>query len=170
MKPRMPLQPALNGRVLVSRIVVGDQMQLLSGGSAAVQNPQKAEPFLMTVPLRAHADHLAVERVQRGKQRRRTVALVVVRHRSGPAALQWQARLRSVERLNLTLLIAAQHNGMLGRVQVESNNRFEFLGELRIVADFEGLDQMGLQAILVPDAPDAGFANPHLFGHHPGGH
>ena len=53
----------------------------------------------------ALADDLAGGDVERGEQRRRAVALVVVRHRSGAALLHRQARLRAVERLDLALLV-----------------------------------------------------------------
>ncbi len=40
---------------------------------------------------------------------------VVVRHRDRAALLERQSRLRAVQRLHLVLLVAAQHERMLGR-------------------------------------------------------
>ena len=59
----------------------------------------------MPVLWHAAADHLAFEDVQRGEQRRRAVALVIVRHRAALAGLQRQAGLGAVERLDLALLV-----------------------------------------------------------------
>ena len=55
----------------------------------------------MAMALHVVADHRAVEDVHRGEQRRRSVPLVVMCHRSGAALLQRQSGLRAVQRLNL---------------------------------------------------------------------
>jgi hypothetical protein len=61
-----------------------------------------------------------------------------------------QAFLRAIEGLDLAFLIDAQHQGMLRRIQVEADNVNDFLGELRIVRELEGLRAMRLQAIRLP--------------------
>jgi hypothetical protein len=40
---------------------------------------------------------------------------------------------------------------MLGRIEIKSHDGFQFLGELRIVADFKGLHQVRFEAMRVPD-------------------
>ena len=52
-----------------------------------------------------------------GEQRGRAVALVVVRHRCGAPLLQRQAGLGAVERLDLALLVDAEHERLVRRVQ-----------------------------------------------------
>ena len=54
--------------------------------------------------------HCSIEDVERGEERRRAVALVVVGHRAGEALLQGQARLRAVERLDLAPLVEREHD------------------------------------------------------------
>src|SRR5437016_1983161 len=51
MEPWMALQPALNGGMLMRRVVVHDQMQLLAVGCGIVIEAQEAKPFLMPVTL-----------------------------------------------------------------------------------------------------------------------
>jgi hypothetical protein len=52
----------------------------------------------------------------------------------------------AIQRLNLALFVGAQHQRMLRRVEVETDNVFQFLGERRIVAGLEGLHAMRFQA------------------------
>ena len=68
-----------------------------------------------------------------------------MRHGLPAALLQRQTGLCPIERLDLAFLIAAQHQGMLGRIQVQTHHAFEFLGKPWILADLEGLYQVRLQ-------------------------
>ena len=92
----------------------------------------------MAVPVVAHADHGAVESAHGREQSGSSVSFVVVGHGPTAALLQWQAGLRAVQRLDLALLVGAEHDGVLGRVEIETHDGFQFLGELGIVADLEG--------------------------------
>jgi hypothetical protein len=65
-----------------------------------------------------------------------------MRHGGAASALQRQAGLSTIQSLNLALLVGTQHQRMLRRVEVQTDNVFQFLGELRIVDDFEGFDEM----------------------------
>ena len=71
------------------------------------------------------------------------MTFVVVRHRPGAAWLHRQARLSAVERLDLALLIDREDDRMGGRIDVEADDVFEFLGELRIVRQLERADANG---------------------------
>src|SRR5438552_8219668 len=109
MKARMPCQPALHFGMFMGSVVIANQVQLPVGGNGLVDETEKLEPFLMAMPLLAQAEDLAVGGVQSGEQSGRAVAFVVVRH-GGPApALQRQAGLGTIQGLNLTLLVGAQH-------------------------------------------------------------
>src|ERR1035441_9041496 len=94
----------------------------------------------------------------RPKTSRSAVAFVVVRHGGAASALQRQAGLGTVQSLNLALLVGAQHQRVLRRVEVQTDDVFQFLRERRIVADLEGLHAMRFQSVGPPDAPHAGFA------------
>ena len=99
----------------------------------------------MAVPGQALADHRAGEHVQRGEQGGGAVALVVVGHRAGPARLHRQRRLGAVQRLDLGLLVHAQHDRLLRRVQVQPDDVDELLLEPRVVGELERLDPVRLQ-------------------------
>ena len=64
-----------------------------------------------------------------------------MRHRPGAALLQWQPGLRAIQRLYLTLLVNAQHYGMLGWVEIKPDNGFQLFRKLRIATDLERLDR-----------------------------
>ena len=111
------------------------------------------QPFLVPVALHVFAQYLTSQHVQRGKERRGSVALVVVGHRWAAAFLQRQARLGAVQRLNLRLLIHAQHDGMGGRANVKANHIVQFLRKGGIVRKLELTPAMRAQAVRLPHRP-----------------
>src|SRR5712671_1306924 len=97
-KARMLLQPSLHVRLCMRSIVVHDQMKLQSRGKFPIQAAQESQPLLMAMPGVAFTDDLAVEDVERCKQRRGAVAFVVVCHRTAASFLQRQPRLSAIKR------------------------------------------------------------------------
>ena len=79
--------------------------------------------------------------------------------------LQRQAWLCAVQRLHLTLLVAAQHQSVLGRGHVQTHDVFEFLDELGITRDLEATHQVRLEAIGLPVAHHAARADLQYGGH-----
>ena len=63
------------------------------------------------------------------------MALVIVSHGFSPPALEWQARLRAIQRLHLTFLVATQHHSTLGRVHVQPKDVGEPLIEPEVIGD-----------------------------------
>jgi len=59
-----------------------------------------------------------LEGVERGKQGRRTIPLVVMGHGSAAPLLDRQAGLGPVQGLNLALLVGAQNDSVLGWIQL----------------------------------------------------
>jgi hypothetical protein len=131
-------QPVLHIGMLVRGVVVGDQVQRLVLGRFAVDLFQELQPLGVGVPLLALANDLAIEHVEGGEQRGGAVALVIVGHRLRPSLLQRQSRLRAVQSLHLALLIAAEHQRVFGRRQVQADDVFEFFDKVRIPRDLEG--------------------------------
>ena len=86
------------------------------------------------------ADDLAGGDVKRGIQARGAGALVVVGRALGNAREHRQDRRGAIERLDLALLVHAQHDRSLGRVQVEADDVADLLDELRILGELPGLD------------------------------
>ena len=115
--------------MLVGGVVVEDGVDHLAGRDLALDGVEEADELLMPVALHAAADHRAVEHVQRGEQRRRAVALVVVGHGPGAALLQRQAGLGAVERLDLALLVDRQHDGVRRRIDVEPDDVAQLVDE-----------------------------------------
>ena len=152
---RVAAEPALDLLVLVGRVVIHDHMDLLVLRNHVIDGAQKLQPFLMAVPVIAHGDHFAFQGIERSEQSCRSVALVIVGHGAATAFLDRQAGLGAVQRLNLALLVGAQHEGVLGRIQVQADDVFQLLRELGIAAELEGAYQMRLQSMGVPDAAHA---------------
>src|SRR6266478_8377682 len=63
-------------------------MQGLALGRLAIDLAQELQPLTVSVALLALADDLAIEHVERGEQRGRAFALVVVRHGGRTALLE----------------------------------------------------------------------------------
>src|ERR1035437_9723395 len=119
----------------------------------------------MTAPVVAHADHGAVQSAHGREQRGGSIALVVVGHGSAAPLLEWQPRLRTVQRLDPAFLVGAQHDGVFRRIEIEPNDGLQFLGELGIVTQLEGARQVRLQAMLMPDPPHTFFTDARCLRH-----
>ena len=65
---------------------------------------------------------MTLEGIEGRKQRGRAVALVIMSHRAAAALFHRQARVSPVQSLNLTLLVRAQNDGVLGWIQVQPDD------------------------------------------------
>jgi hypothetical protein len=70
------------------------------------------------------------------------------------AGQQRQDRGGAIQRLHARLLIHAQHHRRLGRVEVQPDHVADFLDELRIGRQLEGVDQVRLEPKRPPDPGD----------------
>src|SRR4030042_6970425 len=104
----MPLQPALDFRVLMGAIVVHHHMQLYFDGKLIIQSFQEFKKLLMTMPSVTLTDHFALGQFEGRKKRRGAVTLVIMGHGSTTTFLQRQPRLRTIYGLNLTFLVHAK--------------------------------------------------------------
>ena len=93
-------------------------MDRLSSRHLCFDQVDKADEFLVAIPLHVAADHGALEHVERRKERGRAVALLVVSHGSGPALFERQAGLRAIQRLDLALFVERRHNRVSRRRDV----------------------------------------------------
>ena len=71
----MPYQPSTHFGMVVGGIVVDDGMDRLSQRHLGLDGVEEADELLMPMPLHVATDDRAVENVQRGKQRRRSMPL-----------------------------------------------------------------------------------------------
>ena len=76
-----------------------------------------------------------------------------------------QDRLGAVQRLHLGLLVHAQHQRPLRRIQVQPDHVADLVDELRIARQLEGVGQVWLEPKRLPDPPDGGLAQPRPLGH-----
>ena len=89
--------------------------------------------------------------VHEGREKvRGAVPVVVVGAFLGCVELDWQQWLDTVQRLDLGLLIQAEHDRAAGRVEIKPNDVGDLLGELRILADLERALPVRLQPGLAP--------------------
>ena len=101
----VPVEPLAHLGMLVGSIIVEDHVDDFAGRHFRLDSIEEADELLMPVALHIAPDNRAVEDIQRGKERRRSMALVIMCHGPGAAFLQRQAGLGPVERLDLALLI-----------------------------------------------------------------
>src|SRR5262245_16752318 len=110
-----------------------------SGGRLASISSRKLAELDRAVAWEALADHLAGGHIERGKQAGGAVSNIVVGAPLGLARPQRQERLSAVERLHLALFVDAQHDGVVGWGEVQTDDIAHFLGEQRIGGELEGL-------------------------------
>src|SRR5215472_7000542 len=76
----MTCQPALDLLMLVSAVVVGNEVDVKPGWNVAVEMIKKGEKFLMAMTGLALSDHLAIEHVERSEQGGGATAIIIVRY------------------------------------------------------------------------------------------
>ena len=120
---------------LVGRKIVEDDVDLLAwiGGDDAVHEIEELDaPATLVV---AGSD-VAAEHVERGKQGRGAVALVVVAAAAErPSVGQLEIALGALQRLDVRLLVDRNDQRTLGRVEIEPDNLGRLGGKLGILAD-----------------------------------
>ena len=82
-KARMAGEPRSDFGMLVSRVVVGDQVQFKIGRHISIEMFQKAQEFLVAMARLALGDDPAVDDVQCREERGSAVTIVIVREMSG---------------------------------------------------------------------------------------
>lgn len=105
----------------------------------------------MAMARLALTDHRSFQNVQGSKQCRCAVALVVMGLPLRQTRPQGQNRLRAVQRLNLTLLVYAQHNRFIRGIHVKPHDVPYLRRKIGVVAELERFDPMRLQFVFLPD-------------------
>jgi len=141
----MPFQPALDSRVLMGAVVVHHQVRFHFDREFSIQMFQEFEKLLMTMPGKTLTNDLTLGQFERRKERRGTVAFVVMGHGPTAAPFQRQTRLRTIQRLNLAFLVHAEHQRLLRRIEIKTHHVGQFLQKPGITRQFERLVSMRLK-------------------------
>ena len=161
------LKPSLHFRVFVRGVIVHDQMQLKMFGRFAIDFFEKLQPLLVPVLALDAADQASLKIIQRSKQGDSAVADIVMRLRTDMPDPQRQTRLRTLQGLNLAFLIAAEHQSLVWRVEIQPDNIPKLLFEMWIIGQFEGTGQVRFQVIGGPESVHAGGRDPGDSRHAP---
>lgn len=103
-------------------VVIDDQVQLQILGHLLVDAPQKAEELLMAMPWLALGDHRTGGHIEGSKQGGSAVADVVMGHALHVAQAHRQQWLGAIQSLDLRFLVNAEHDSVLGRIQVQADD------------------------------------------------
>ncbi len=156
----MPLDPGFHPRMLVGAVIVHDQMEIEPRWRLSIDLLQETDKLLMSMAGPTVSDHLAVQQVEGCEPGGSAVALVIVSEGAATALLEGQARLGAVKSLDLTLLIHAQHQRLVRRIEIEPDDVGQLLDQVLVAAELEGLEPRWFKAVLLPDALRRGLAQP----------
>ncbi len=142
---RMTRKPSSDSRRLVRPVVVQDQVHIELGRNVGVDGSQERKKLLAAMTSVKLTDHSTGGQVERRKQARGSMPRIVMRAAFRHAGGQRQDRLRSVERLDLALLVHTQHHRLGGRIEVEPDDVADFLDKQRVGGELEGFGAVRLQ-------------------------
>ncbi len=164
-KSRMATQPRLHFDLGMCPVVIQYQVQGNTLRELPVQMTQETQELLVPVSWETLSDHPPVQEIESREECCDPVPLVVMSHGSATAFLHGQPGLSALERLNLALFVHAQDNCLVGRIEIESNNISELLGEVGVLGELEPLGAVGLKPVSVPNPLDGGITNTLSFRH-----
>src|SRR5579864_2491071 len=167
MEARVPQQPTLNGRGLVGCVVVKNQVQFQFIRHACVNGFKEIAKLDRSMTPMELADNSAGLGIERREQVDGAVALVVGSAALGLAGTHRQQRLTAVECLDLGLLINAQDQRPVRRVQIQTHDVSDFFNKQRVFRKLKTLDSMRLESKCTPDATDRRLAQATALGHRP---
>lgn len=130
-------QPGFDFGMFVGGVVIDDQMHVEVFGHIGVDVSQEGEEFLMSMACLALGDDFTVSDIECREQRGGAMTHVVVGDPLDVAESHGQHGLSSVERLNLTFLVDAQHHSMIGWIQVQADDVAHLLDEEGVIGELE---------------------------------
>lgn len=142
----MARQPRLHLLVLVRAVIVEDQMQLEILGNTRFEAVEERQKFLMSMAPLALGEDLARLDVESGEEGSCTVAGVIVGDAFDIPQAQGKIGLKSLQGLDLTLLVNAEDEGVIGRIEIEPDDVTHLLDEERIGGESEAFRPVGLNA------------------------
>lgn len=138
----------------------------MSNSGRFVMDPvEELDELLVSMATVRLADHPTALDIECSKQRRRTLANVIVRLSTRNTRAQRQGRLGSIECLNLRLFIDAQHDRTIRGTHVQPDDGAVFVDEQRVRRKLKGLRAVRLQAESSPDTHDRRLREPGRLRH-----
>jgi hypothetical protein len=119
---------------VVGREVVDYHVDVAIGGLSSRQFTEVADELLARVPVPRPGEDFSRERVERGVERERPVAVVLEAVPLQPSGRQRQKRVEPVEGLDGRLLVEAEDRCVLLRIDVEPDDVGGLLLELRVMS------------------------------------
>src|SRR5271165_1070469 len=110
-------------------------------------------------------DNFTFQIAQSGKERDRAVPDIVMGLGAWVTFLQRKGALRALQGLALTLLVAAQYQGPLGRIYIQPNNIPKFHCKVRIIGKLKGVQSMWPNVIVATNALYGALAYPGFARH-----
>ena len=130
-------QPGADFGMLVSTVVVDDQVHVKLGRDFTINPPEETQELLVPMPGFALSDHRTGGHVQGSKKRGGAVADVIVGDTLDIAQTHGQQRLGSIQGLDLRFLVNAEHDCLIRWVEVKSDNVADLLNKEGIVGELE---------------------------------
>ena len=135
-KAGMSRQPFVDLRMFMGGVVIGDDVDVEIKRALPVDQFEKGEPLLMAMARRQTGDQLAFEIIEGGEQGQRAMPHVIMGLGANVANAQGQTWLRTLERLALRFLVAAQHQRLVWWVEIEPDHVPELLFKPMVVRQF----------------------------------
>lgn len=145
-------------------VVVHDEMDIKVGRDAFIDVFEKLKKFRMSMARQALLNDFSAQRVERGEKRGGSIANVVVRLSGWHARTKRKYRGGSIQRLHAAFFIDAQDDCIRRRIHVEPNHVAQLLCKVRVCAELEALNSMGLQIVGTQDVLYGRTANAVLVG------
>lgn len=164
MNPRMCAQEIVDQSGLVDREVVGNDVDLVAPRLIDHDVAQEGDEHRRGVPCRRLSQSLATAGVEGCIERERAVTLVLKTVSFGPPRGERQHRVQSIQRVDRSLLVNAEHCGMLRRVQIEANDDVGLAFRARIVRCHVRVEPLRLQRMLASHARDHHVRGAKLLG------
>ncbi len=149
---------------LLRRVVIENQVHVEAPGDVGVDGVEEPTKLAGPMPSVTLAHDLPALRVQGREQRGRPVAGVVVCMPLNLAGPHRQQRRTALQRLHLALLVDAQYQRLVRRIEIQPDDIADLLDEQRIARTFEGARPVRLQRERLPDAPHRGPAEATRLG------
>ena len=165
-EPLVPVEPGANLGMLVSRVVIENDMNGLAGWHLCLDGVQEADELLMAMALHVATDDGAVEHIERSEQCRRAMTLVRgLSFRRAPSSWEGPAGFDRTPGFGSSRQPTGRWREPAGR-HIETDHIAQLVDELGIGRELELLDLVRPKTMRAPDALHRANTDPRCLGHH----